>query len=37
MIENEDDEFIVNTYLVKDKNLELAKIYEFLGEIEEVN
>jgi hypothetical protein len=36
VIEWEEEEFIVNTFMVKDKNLEANKLYEFLGEIEEV-
>lgn len=36
VIEQDDEEFIVNTFMVRDKNLEVNKIYEFLGEIEEV-
>eukprot|EP00347_Sterkiella_histriomuscorum_P024523 403330811 len=35
VIEQDDEEFVVNSFLVKDKNLEIHKIYEFLGEIEE--
>jgi hypothetical protein len=30
-------EFQVNTYLIRDKNPEVGKFYEFLGEIEEVS
>ena len=30
------NDFLVNTFLIRDKNLEVNKIYEFFGEIEEV-
>ena len=29
-------EFLVNSFLVRDKTFEIGKCYEFLGEIEEV-
>ncbi len=32
----EDCEFQVNTFFVRDRTLEVGKVYEFLGEIEEV-
>lgn len=32
-----DHQFLVNTFFVRDRNLEVNKVYEFLGEIEEVS
>ena len=32
----EDAELMVNTFAVRDKHLEMNKVYEFFGEIEEV-
>ena len=33
---SDDCEFQVNTFFVRDRTLEVGKVYEFLGEIEEV-
>jgi len=35
-VEQEDQTFLVNTFQVRDKSFEVGKLYEFLGEIEEV-
>ena len=34
---DEECEFSVNTFFVRDRTLEVGKVYEFLGEIEEVS
>ena len=31
-----DSEFLVNTFMVRDRTMEIGKLYEFLGEIEQV-